>query len=211
MLTLKKLLSFPRYSQPPNKEKERQKEREPKPSSITLSSLAGLALLLILLILKEPSALALLNNTSPHHLSPEPVQELLLRLIVFHNNLNIVGRFEEKGVGVCKRWAHNGHQIGGRRVLKQPISGCPSVELGGGRCWNGKGGKRISVGRRRDEIGRRGFGEGWFRGKEEGEEVGDWRRWWGSHGRGLWSFGFELYPLFMRGRVRSQTSQTRWT
>lgn len=79
-------------------------------SAFTLGSFAGLALLLLLLVLEEPSPLALLNDSGSHDLSPEAVEQPLLRLVLFHHHLHVVRRPEEQRLRVrVGRVCHGGH------------------------------------------------------------------------------------------------------
>lgn len=78
-----------------------------RPSTITLSGLTRLAFLLILFVLEEPPPFTLLNDAGSHDFSSKPVQESLFRLVVVDDDLDIVSRFEEKGVGVSERRAYD--------------------------------------------------------------------------------------------------------
>ena len=72
-------------------ERERERERErARPSFVALSSIASPALLLILGVLEVSPPLNFLNDAGSHHLSPEPVEQPLLRLVLVNNYLHIV-------------------------------------------------------------------------------------------------------------------------
>lgn len=86
-------------------------------SAFTLGSFAGLALLLLLLVLEEPSPLALLNDSGSHDLSPEPVEEPLLRLVLVHHHLHVVRRPEEERVRMRVGRVRHGGQLRRRVVV----------------------------------------------------------------------------------------------
>ena len=67
-----------------------------EPPAIPSGSFCGLPLPPIMTVLEEPPSPALLQHAGPEHLSPEPRQKLLLRLVFLGDYLDVVRRFEEK-------------------------------------------------------------------------------------------------------------------